>query len=133
MVVDTTFVIDLMREQGAGRIGPALGLLRNHRAAKLRMPVFVLCELELGALRSNRSEIEQARILRLTEFLEVVYPQPGFAAIYAGAVAKLLDAGTPVPVIDALIASVAIQYSEPLMTRDRLHFDCIAGLVVESY
>ena len=61
-------------------------------------------------------------VTALTEFMEIVYPQPGFAAIYGGAVATLLQAGSAVPVMDALMACTAIQYSEPLITRDREHF-----------
>jgi tRNA(fMet)-specific endonuclease VapC len=133
MVVDTSFVIDLMRERRAGQSGPALRLLRGHATAKLRMPVFVACELELGVTRSRDRRGEQQRLSALTEFMEIVYPQPGFAMIYGGMVAALLQAGFPVPVMDALIACTAIQHSEPLITRDREHFARIPGLVVESY
>ncbi len=97
------------------------------------MPVFVACELELGVTRSRDSRQEQQRLSALTEFMEIVYPQPGFATIYGGMVAALLQAGSPVPVMDALIACTAIQHSEPLITRDREHFTTIPGLVVETY
>ncbi len=133
MVVDTSFVVDLMRERHTGQSGPAIGLLRRHAIAKLRMPVFVACELDLGVTRSRDSRREQRRLSALTEFIEVVYPQPGFATIYGGMVAILLQAGFPVPVMDALIACTAIQHSEPLITRDTLHFARIPGLVVETY
>ncbi|MBU8912559.1 MAG: type II toxin-antitoxin system VapC family toxin [Spirochaetales bacterium] len=133
MVVDTSFVVDLMRERHAGQSGPAIDLLRRHATVKLRMPVFVACELELGATRSRDSSTEQQRLSALTEFMEVVYPQPGFATIYGGMVATLLQIGFPVPVMDALIACTAIQHSEPLITRDREHFARIPGLVVEAY
>ena len=133
MIVDTSFVVDLMRERHAGHGGAALRLLRRHATAKLRMPVFVACELELGVARSRDSRTEQQRLSALTEFMEIVYPQPGFATIYGGMVAILLQAGNPVPVMDALIACTAIQYSEPLITRDREHFARISGLVVETY
>jgi predicted nucleic acid-binding protein len=42
----------------------------------------------------------------------------------------MLAAGTPIPVMDALIGALALQHSEPLVTRDTEHFSRIEGLVV---
>ena len=60
MFVDTSFVIDLMRERRRGRIGDATRTLHAHSAVKLRMPVFVRCELEAGARRSGVAEARDA-------------------------------------------------------------------------
>ena len=133
MVIDTTFAVDLIREARQESDGPAIEFLRKNASAKLRMPVFVLCELELGVVRSgNRAESREA-IQHFAEFVEVIYPEPGFAEVYAEIVAVLLDAGTSIPVMDALISTIAIQHNQPLVTRDVGHYGFVERLTVLTY
>ena len=100
---------------------------------KLRMPVFTLCELQLGVERSTDSEGERSALQTLAEFIEPVFPSVGFSVVYAQMVSRLLTAGTPIPVMDALIAATALQHAEPLVTRDTEHFSRIEDLVVLTY
>ena len=133
MMIDTSFAIDLMRERRRRRAAEAVAFLRANSAAKLRMPVFALCELELGVARSTDAARERAALRHLTEYVEVIPPEPGFAEIYARIAAALLAAGTPIPIMDALIAATAIQHAEPLVTRDTEHFCLVDGLTVLGY
>ena len=80
--VDTSFLIELLREQNAGREGAAKGKLMEIRADRLQFSVFVLCELQAGARQSRNPQDELARVDRLVEYLEVVYPAQGFAVMY---------------------------------------------------
>ncbi len=93
----------------------------------------MLCELHLGVERARNSERERLVVESFCEYAEATYPAPGFATIYAQAVASLLTKGVPIPVMDALIASLAIQYAEPVVTRDVKHFRRVPGLVVSTY
>jgi tRNA(fMet)-specific endonuclease VapC len=132
-MLDTSFIIALLREQRRQINGPAASFLRANQNAKLRMPLFAKCELELGAERSAHPERERRNVQSLTEFVEPVFPGAGFALIYARTVASLLAAGTPVPVMDALIGALALEHSEPIVTSDTDHFSRIPGLVVLDY
>ena len=129
MMLDTSYIIDLLRER-TSQPGPATAFLERHRAVKLRMPLFVLCELELGVVRAGDPQGERHALETLSEYIEPVFPGVGFAPIHARVVAGLLAAGTPIPVMDALIGALAVQHSEPIVTRDTEHFGRIDGLVV---
>ena len=133
MMLDTSYIVDLLREQASGRPGPAARFLQDHRASKLRMPVFVLCELQLGVLRGRNTQDAHAAVEQLAEFIEPVYPSAGFAPAYAMIVASLLQAGTQIPTMDALIGSMAVVHSEPIVTADVEHFSRIKNLVVLHY
>lgn len=130
MMLDTSYVVDLLRERTADRPGPATSFLERHSAVKLRVAVFALCELELGVARASAPHRERRALEQLCEFVETVFPGTGFAPVYARVVASLLVSGTPIPVMDALIGTLALQHSEPLVTRDTEHFARIEGLVV---
>lgn len=139
MMLDTSYVVDLLRERGQGITGPAIAFLARHQSEKLRMPLFTLCELQLGVERAGlgvgrgEEERELRALQSLAEFVETVYPEPGFSVMYARTVSRLLGRGTPIPVMDALIGSIALQHSERIVTRDVEHFRRIDGLVVLDY
>jgi predicted nucleic acid-binding protein len=133
MFVDTNFIVELLREQNANRSGPARSKLESIRHVKLQIPLFVLCELRAGALQSSEPEAEIAKIERLVEYLEPVYPAQGFAATYAETAALLRSRGTPIPLMDLLIATLVKWHGSPILTRDREHFERVPGVVVESF
>jgi tRNA(fMet)-specific endonuclease VapC len=133
MFVDTNFIVELLRERNANRKGPAHGKLESIRNVKLRMPLFVLCELKAGAMQSSDPQAEIARLERLIEYLEPVYPAEGFAATYAEIAALLRKRGTPIPLMDLLTATLVKCHGSPILTRDQDHFKHVPGVVVESY
>ena len=132
MLVDTTFVVDLLRERRRGQHGPATATLAAHRSVKLRMPLFVRCELEAGARRAAFPERELQRIARLGDFIELVLPGPDFASRYGQTEAHLRAQGTMIPTMDLLIAALCIGVGEPLLTSDD-HFRRIPHLVVVPF
>ena len=133
MFVDTNFIVELLRERNAKRKGPARSKLESIRHVKLQMPVFVLCELRAGAMQSNNPRVENARVERLVEYLEPVYPAEGFAATYAEIDTLLRKRGTPIPLMDLLTATLVKYHGSPILTRDREHFERVPGIVVESF
>ena len=98
-VLETTFIIDLMKESKRGRIGPA--------------------SLKLQGL-TDAGELPRIAIFTLAE-------------LFGSIVGELEKQGQRISDIDALIASVALEHSELLVTRNRKHFDRISGLRVEDY
>lgn len=133
MLVDSSFLIALMRESNRAESGPATRKLKQMGDSGLSLPLFVLCELEAGALASSRPEEQRLRISRLTELLPVEYPSEGFAAMYAKIEHELRLSGNPIPVMDLLIAALAQCLHEPLLTSDPEHFSRISGLQVMTF
>jgi predicted nucleic acid-binding protein len=131
--VDTNFVVELLREQNAQRRGPARAKLESIRNVKLQIPLFVLCELRAGALRSNKPKEETTKLNRLVEYMEPVYPTEGYASMYGEIAAELRTRGTPIPLMDLLTATLVRCHGSPILTRDREHFERVPGVVVESF
>lgn len=132
MFLDTSFCIDLIQEWRRGHVGPAAQKLRALGNRPLYISLFVLCELEVGARLARDSKLELQRVATLTELAEVVYPGPGFPALYADIEVHLRREGTPVPTMDILIGAMARINGQPLLARDPEHFARIPGLVVET-
>lgn len=133
MFVDTSFLIDLMRERRRQEAGPATRKLRSLGDIPLYMSVFVACELHAGARLSARPQEEIRKIEMLMEFIEVVLPDRSFAVVYGEAEAALRKAGNPIPVMDLLIGVTAKMRGLPLLAGRDLHFMRIPGLVLETY
>jgi len=133
MVLDTTFCIDAMREYRSGRKGPALLMLDRLGDTPLAIPIFVLCELMAGAQMAVNPGLELRRVERFAELGDVLIPDRAFAALYGEAEAHLRRRGLGVATRDLLIGVAAKAVGQPLLTRNRRHFDRIPGLVVEVY
>ena len=133
MFLDTTFCIDVMREQHRGAEGPATARLRELGETPLLVSVFVLCELQAGARLSRHPRRELRRVALLAERLTVVVPDATFPVAYGELEAHLRRHGTPIPTMDLLIGTTARTFGLPLLTRDADHYGLIPGLVVETY
>ena len=133
MFLDTSFCVDLMREQHRGTEGPATGRLRALGDTPLCAPIFVLCELHAGARLSGHPRRELRKVAALAERVAVAYPDATFAVAYGEMEAHLRRKGTPIPTMDLLIGTTAKIHGMPLLTRDPTHYGLIPGLVVETY
>lgn len=133
MFVDSTFCIDLIRERSRHESGPATLKLRALGETPLRLPVFVLCELRLGAGLSSQPERELARCDTLAACMDIVYPDARFAGSYVQCELALRKLGKPAPTMDVLIAAIAVRHAEALITRGRKHLHHVPGLVLEVY
>lgn len=133
MFLDTSFIVDLMRESNTGSAGPASTKLKSIGSTKLRLPLFVLCELQAGIENSRNPAVELGKLLELTEFMQVVYPAPGFAITYGEIEMTLRQTGNPMPLMDLLIAVLVKNEGSPIITRDVEHFSRVPGIVVETY
>ena len=129
---DTDFVIDLLREQRRGIVGPAQRKLEQLGDTPVRLSVFVVCELEAGAALSRDPE-EYQRVRRLCQQFEVVYPDERFALLYGETLAALKQQAFTVATMDLLIGTQALVLGESLVTRNVRHFQKIPKLQVETY
>ena len=134
-VLETTFVIDLMKESKRGRAGTASAKLRDltARGEVLRIAIFTLAELFVGVAKGTRPRQERMAIEQCVAPFDILPFERSTAEIYGTIVGELEKQGQAISDIHALIASVALEHAELLVTRNRRHFDRVAGLRVESY
>lgn len=130
---DSSFLIDLLREQTRRRRGHATAFLEEHASDRFVASVFAACELEAGAAGSTSPDREQARVHALFQALPVAYPDERFAPVYAETLTALHRRGKTVAAMDLLIATAALVDDVALVTANRRHLDMIPGLKVLGY
>lgn len=131
--LDTTFLVDLLREARRGEVGPATRFLDSLAAEELWISVHAACELYAGVELSRHSDHEREGVRTLIAELRVVYPDERFPAIYGKLLAELERRGERIGLMDLLIATAAVVAGAPLVTRNRKHFTRISELKVLSY
>jgi predicted nucleic acid-binding protein len=130
MILDTSFVIDLIR----GKPG-AVSRLEDVRARNRPQKVSAVTVLDLyeGVGRTQRSDAERQAVLDVLDSKSVV---PATHAIMrrAGEISgRLYDDGTPIDREECVVAATGLSEDEPVITRNRRHFDRIAGVDVVGY
>jgi predicted nucleic acid-binding protein len=130
---DSSYLIDLLREQARGREGRATAFLETHASDRVLASVFVVCELEAGAAQASSPEREQARLRGLLQALAVVYPDERFGPTYGETLTTLQRTGKTVDTMDLLIATAALVEGASLLTGNRRHFEKIPGLRLLDY
>jgi tRNA(fMet)-specific endonuclease VapC len=130
---DTSFCIDLLREQSRGTTGPASSKLEKITGRTILISLFVLCELRAGAEMADNPRRELSKVIKLVEGFDIVSPTPPFEVLYGEIVGALMRSGTPIPRMDLLLGVMARSVGMPVLTRDVNHFGKIPGLIVEEY
>ncbi len=131
--VDTSFLVDLMREAARRQDGPATRLLESRPDEVIGASVFVLCELAAGAELARDPASERERVARLSSSLETVMPDDRLPATYGRLLATLQRAGVKIGTMDLLIAATAVEAGAPLLTRNLKDFERIPELQILSY
>jgi tRNA(fMet)-specific endonuclease VapC len=131
--LDTSFVVDLLRDAERGRSGPAGALLEQWGDEELRLSAFVLSELLAGASLTRAPDRERLRVRELCAPLAVVYPDERFAPTYARLFVALERTGRRVAAMDLLIATAAVVEQAPLVTANEREFARIGELEVVGY
>jgi predicted nucleic acid-binding protein len=131
--LDTSFMVDLLRETGRGVRGPAIAFLDSDRAEDLWISLPVQCELLAGAELSPSPARERSRVERLCDGVRIAMPDQRFAPAYARLLAGLRRRGLSIGVMDLLIATAAVVQQAPLVTRNTRDFQRIADLELLSY
>ena len=128
MIFDTTFIIDLEREVARGVEGPAHRFLEQHGAEALRMSV-----VTLGELAEGYPDLHHPGLAELTAPWTMIDATRKVALHYAQVSRALRSSGGRWGDNDLWIAATALAADEPLVTRDREHFERIDGLRVIGY
>lgn len=134
-LLDTTFLIDLMKESKATRIGSANRKLQEllEQEESLRIAIFTVAELHVGIAKGSQPERERQAIDDCLKLFETLPFEESTAQVFGALVGTLEKAGQTISDMDALIASVALEHGERLVTRNVRHFARIPGLQVEGY
>jgi tRNA(fMet)-specific endonuclease VapC len=128
--LDTSFLVDLLREGARGGEGPAHDALDRLPDQELVVSVHVACELFSGAELSADPARERERLGALLRALQVVYPSDRFAARYGSVLAELRHRGETVSTMDLLIGTAALVDGSALVTRNARDFERLPGLHV---
>ena len=132
--LDSSFLIDLLRETARERPGPAFDLIESLDANEsLAVSVHVVCELRAGAELSRRALQEHEALDHLLSGLLVVFPDDRFAPAYARLLAATTRGGRRVAAMDLMIATAAVLDAAPLVTRNVKDFSRVPGLRVLDY
>lgn len=131
--LDTSVLVDLIREKARGDSGPASGFLARHLDDELRMSLFAACELMLGVERSDRGIEERRRVEEILSAVPLTMPTPALAPAYGRVLAGLQRRGETIATMDALIGVSALVDGVPLATRNATHFERIPDLRVLGY
>ncbi len=124
--LETTFLVDLLK--GEKR---AIETYRKIQDSKLFTTSISAWELIRGPkLAGKRKEFEIA--LEMLENIDILPFSFSSAKIAAEVESYLKEKGLEINLVDVLIASIAIEHSLKLVTRDK-HFSRIEGLEVVSY
>ncbi len=128
-VADTSFLIDLMREDPQ-----AVAKLESYteRSVSLWIPAPALHELYYGARRHPEHEREIARIETLEHAVPALPLGPQDARRAGILEAELEADGVPLGIEDVRIAAIALGRGQPVVTRDG-GYDRIEGLQVDAY
>jgi predicted nucleic acid-binding protein len=132
--LDSSFLIDLLRETGAGRPDAALDFIEHLDDGELLVvSVHVVCELRAGCELSRHPARAHADLDRLLGGLLVAYPDDRFGAMYAGLLASIQRSRRSIAAMDLLIGTAAMLDDAPIVTRNVKDFSRIPGLRVLAY
>jgi tRNA(fMet)-specific endonuclease VapC len=132
--LDSSLLIDLLRETVRERPGPAFDALESlDDDEPLGVSVHVVCELRAGAELARKPLKEHEELDRLLSGLIVAYPDSRFAPAYGRLLAALDRSGRSVAAMDLLIATAAILDDAALLTRHARDFQRVPGLRVLRY
>ena len=127
LIADTTFLVGLWRRQSW-----ALDFASKHAGKTLGISWVVRGEFWHGAVRAGHAPAEVERFLALGLPLDdVAAVVPVYASIAAALQDRHPDVYQGIGQNDLWIAAVAVQAGQPLLTRNRRHFDRIEGLSLQ--
>jgi predicted nucleic acid-binding protein len=130
MLADTSFIIDVMlNERGAVEKAKEL----TDASVPLAVGTPTVFELYIGVGLSVRSSEEREKILSVLKSLtQLPLDMPSATRaglVYAG---KVRD-GSKIDPADAMLAGIAIENRQHILTRNKSDFSGIPDLTVESY
>ena len=126
-MLDTDTVSNAMR----GAIG-ITSRLTQYGPPRICISSLTLAELRFGASRKKSKRI-QALIDAFIHDVQVLAFDDSAASRFGTVASVLEDQGTPIGLMDTLIASHALDRGATLVTRNLKHFTKVPGLTVVSW
>jgi tRNA(fMet)-specific endonuclease VapC len=130
MLVDTTFLVDVMRND-IDAVAKAKELTDENVPILVGAPT--IFELYVGIGLSVRSSAEREKVLEVLKSLAHLPLDPQSATKAGLIYAQRAKEGMKMDPEDAMLAGIAVENHQPLLTRNRRHFLGIADLKVEGY
>lgn len=133
MILDTSFVIDLMKadDRATGKLDDL-----EDRGAPVEITPITAYELHYGAHRYHDTDGEEEKIsatLAALGGLETVPLEWGDGVTAAEVMHRLETRGDRIDFHDAAIAAAALNRNLPVLTRNESHFERVEGLRIETY
>ena len=128
LILETTFLVDLERELGAGKSGPAQALLQSRATEPLYITFTVAGELVAGIGPNDRNRWE-----RFIAPFQVLGASPDVCWEYGKAFRYLKANGRLIGANDLWIAAAALAYGKAVVTRNTKDFQKVPGLDVVGY
>lgn len=130
MILDTTFLVDLIRKNQ--EIEKIIGRLDKEQD-ELFITTISVMELWFGAMQSHNKSKAIDGVKNLIENFNI-YQFDLESAKRAGELNLYLKKiGKPIELEDVMIASIAKTNKEKILTRNIKHFQLIPNLEIESY
>lgn len=130
MILDTTFLIDLLRMDKAAH---AVAARLEAGPDVPRVPAPAVYELWEGVERSKNPPRELFAVRDLLQDYTLVALEPRHAMRAGGVSGTLARRGIVLEDMDCLIAGIALEEREGVLTRNVQDFRRVEGLRVETY
>jgi len=128
--LDTSVLVALLRKDRAAIDGLTA---EAERGGKVSTTTVNLCELYSGAYGSKNPQKELARVQDLVSNLGLFQLDAGAAKRYGELVNDAALKRAPIGDFDLIIASIALEQEEKLVTRNVKHFSRVPGLLTEQW
>lgn len=130
MILDTTFLIDLLRNK-AEAVEKLKTIQRKNIPISITTPSIV--EIYTGLQHTKKTENEKKKILEVLES-QIIHNLDKESAEKAGEInGNLIKKGETINIVDSMIAGIAYKNNEPILTRNIKHFSKIKEIKVEAY
>jgi hypothetical protein len=130
LLADTTFIIDIMKHDGDA-VQKAKDL--SDASISLLVGTPTIFELYVGVGLSVRAGEEKEKVLSTLKSLPHLSLDAKSASKGGAIYAQRIREGAKIDPEDAMLAGIAIQNNEPLLTRNRKDFAGIPDLKLEAY
>ena len=130
MIMDTTFLIDLMKADSSA-VRKLKELEENKTIQNIASPT--LYELYVGITLSDKPEKEKRKVLDVLTSATILDLNAKSAPKAGEVQGRLIKGGEMIDSEDAMIAGIAIGNNETILTRNVEHFSRIRELNIETY
>ena len=129
VIFDTDFLIGILRND-KGAILHLKKLLKQPN--ELFITHVTLWELYQGVYNSSKVEVNLKQTEELIQFFTIIPFTQSIAKRFGFLLNDLRKRGTPIGVMDTLIASIALEKELPLITGNRSHFEKTGIRIIDT-